>query len=126
MRIFTTKLFRKFARDSHIPEAACCQAVREVNAGIVHARLGGNVFKQRIAREGQGKSGGFRTILCLKAGEKAFFVYKFAKNVQDNIERQDLAGLKMLAKELLNYDDQKLSLGLEDGELYEICREALS
>ena len=40
----------------------------------------GGVIKQRLAREGQGKSGGFRSIVLFRRGEKAFFVYGFAKS----------------------------------------------
>jgi hypothetical protein len=41
--------------------------------------LGGGVYKQRIARKGQGKSGGFRTIIFFEAHKAAFFILGFAK-----------------------------------------------
>jgi hypothetical protein len=31
--------------------------------GLFDADLGGGLFKKRIARQGQGKSGGFRTLV---------------------------------------------------------------
>ena len=52
--------------------------------------LGGGVIKQRLARQGQGKSGGFRSIVLFRSGTTAFFVYGFAKNDRDNIDRQEL------------------------------------
>jgi len=79
MRVFTTKHFRRFAKDNDISEETLCEAVRELGIGLVHASLGGLVFKQRIARKGQGKSGGVRTIIFFKAKERAFFVYGFAR-----------------------------------------------
>ena len=48
-------------------------------------RSGGGVFKQRIAREGGGKSGGFRTIILFKVGGHSFFVEGFAKNEKTNV-----------------------------------------
>ena len=48
--------------------------------------MGGGVIKQRIARPGQGKSKGYRTIIFFRRGVKAFFVYGFAKNQRDKRE----------------------------------------
>jgi hypothetical protein len=123
MQVFTTKHFRRFAKDNDISEELLCEAVRELGIGLVHASLGGPVFKQRIARKGQGKSGGFRSIIFFKANERAFFVYGFAKNVQENVGRDDLTELKALAKEMFDYDDKTLRLSIESGELHEICNQ---
>ena len=43
---------------------------------------GGGVIKQRIARPNEGKSGGFRSIILYRQGEKAFFVFGFPKKKQ--------------------------------------------
>jgi hypothetical protein len=61
--------------------------------------LGGGVIKQRIARPGQGKSGGFRMLIVFRAGTRAIFVHGFAKNEKDNIEKDGLVALKKLATE---------------------------
>ena len=45
----------------------------EVAHRSADADLGGGVFKQRVARKGEGKSGGLRTII-FKAGGHTFFV----------------------------------------------------
>ena len=66
------------------------QAVREIREGLYEADLGGNLVKKRIARPGQGKSGGFRTIVATRDGERCFFVYGFAKNDQDNMDDEDV------------------------------------
>ncbi len=78
------------------------------------------MIKQRIARAGGGKSGGFRTIILLKAGERAFFVRGFAKNELDNSRDDELAALKMLAAQMLVYDDTALSTAVADGILMEV------
>ena len=80
---------------------ALCRAVRDAEGGLIAADPGGGAIKQRIARPGQGKSGGFRTLIVFRAGTRAIFVHGFAKNEKDNIEREDLAALKRLAAEML-------------------------
>lgn len=67
------------------------------------------MIKQRIARPGQGKSGGFRTIIVFRAGARAFFVHGFAKNEKDNIGKDELVALRKLASELLGYDDRTVA-----------------
>jgi hypothetical protein len=80
---------------------ALCKAVKEMQQGIYDADLGGGLFKKRIARQGHGKRGGFRTLLVTNKGDRWFFVFGFAKNEQDNIAPDQELSLKELAKELL-------------------------
>jgi len=89
--------------------------------GLIAADLGGGVIKQRIARPGQGKSGGFRTLIVFRAGARAFFVHGFAKNAKDNIERDELTALKKLASELLAFDDKTIARAIESGTLVEVA-----
>jgi hypothetical protein len=56
-----------------------CKAVANAENDLIDANLGGGVIKQRVARDGEGKSGGFRTLILFKIGNRAFFVYGFAK-----------------------------------------------
>jgi hypothetical protein len=127
MRIFVNRQFRKFVADNAIAHASLCKAVREISTGLAHANLGGGVYKQRIARKGQGKSGGFRTIIFFRAHKTALFILGFAKNDQDNLERNEIAGLKDLAGRMLNYDEQTIALALKNGALEEVvCEEDVS
>jgi len=96
------------------------EAVANVERGLIDADLGGGVVKQRIARAGGGKSGGYRTIILFRAGTRAFFVHGFAKSGQDNIRDDELAAFKMLAAELLNYDDAALAKVVAAGQLMEV------
>ncbi|WP_299082578.1 type II toxin-antitoxin system RelE/ParE family toxin [uncultured Paraglaciecola sp.] len=73
-----------------------------------------------VATAGKGKSGGVRTLLAYRAGNKAFFVYGFAKNARANIKDDELEGLKKLAKELLAYTDRALARAIESGALIEV------
>jgi hypothetical protein len=87
---------------------------------LIAADLGGGVIKQRIARPGQGKSAGFRTLIVFRAGIRAFFVHGFAKSEKDNVEKDELVALKKLAAELLAYDDKTIARVIAMGILVEV------
>jgi hypothetical protein len=120
MRTFKTKPFARFTDKAGIPDLVLCQAVRDAERGLNRVDLGGGVIKQRIARPGQGKSGGYRMLTVFLAGTRAVFVHGFAKNEKENIEKGDLAALKRLALELLTYDDKALARALATGALVEV------
>ena len=114
------KPFARFARKARIPDAALCAAVAEASNGLIGADLGGGVVKQRIARQDAGKSGGFRTIILFRLRERAFFVHGFAKNEQDNIRDDELATFKMLAAQMMAYEDAALTRAVGNGSLVEV------
>lgn len=89
------------------------EAVKEIENGLVDASLGGGLVKKRVAISGKGKSGGSRTILAYRKGERAFFIYGFEKNARSNITPGELKGLKEYSKILLNYSDKELEKALE-------------
>ena len=96
------------------------KTVADAGSGLVDADLGGGVIKQRIARQGGGKSGGFRSIILFQAGARAFFVYGFPKSARDNIDANELAGFRKLAATMLAYDDKALDGAIEAGVLTEV------
>ncbi len=112
--------FIRFARRQRIEDKALCEAVARAEKGLVDADLGGGVIKQRIARSGEGRSGGFRSIVLFRSGERAFFVYGFAKNVRDNIRSDELSAFKELAGEMFGYDDDAIAKALETGAIVEV------
>jgi hypothetical protein len=120
MAIYKTRSFARWARKEGLGDKALCQAVREMSDGLYEANLGGNLFKKRIARPGQGKSGGFRTIVASNLKNRWFFVYGFRKNERDNIEDDEEAALKELAKRLLAMPPQALAKAVEAGEVTEV------
>jgi hypothetical protein len=87
------------------------------------AYLGGEVIKQRIARPGQGKSGGYRTIILFRRGEKAFFVYGFAKSVRSNINDDEEHRFKEAAKVVLSFTEDVLAARIKRGDLVEVKSE---
>ena len=91
MQIFKNKAFARFAKNVNLGDSALCEAIEDAERGLVAADLGGGVIKQRIARHGQGKSGGFRTLIVFRAGARAFFVHGFGKNEKGQ-HRQERTG----------------------------------
>ena len=68
-------------------------------AGIA---LGGGLRKIRVAREGGGKSGGYRTIYVFGGTHMPLFLLTvFAKNEKDNLTRIEQAAAVDLAKRLI-------------------------
>ena len=120
MRIFKNKPFARFARKSVISDAELCRAVRDADHGLIDADLGGGVIKQRIARKGSGKSGGFRALILFRARERAIFVHGFAKNEADNIRPDELVALKKLASEMLAHNEDALRAVVVSGTLMEV------
>ena len=120
MRTFKTKPFARFASREGIADEALCDAVRRAGRGAVDANLGGGVIKQRLARRGQGRSGGFRVILVFRRGERAVFVHGFAKSDRDNLRRNELGALRSLADEMLGLDGSGLEAMLANGTISEV------
>ncbi len=78
------------------------------------------MIKQRIARPGQGKSGGFRSIVLFRRGTKAFFVYGFAKSDRDNIRIDELKAFRKLAEQMLGLSDDAIAAAIRNGTITEI------
>ena len=89
-------------------------------AGLYDADLGGGLLKKRIARPGQGKSGGFRTLVATNRGNHWFFLYGFPKNERSNIDKDEEEALKNLATHLLSLTAHALSTAQHAGELMEV------
>ncbi|MDR2481508.1 MAG: type II toxin-antitoxin system RelE/ParE family toxin [Spirochaetaceae bacterium] len=120
MRIFKSKWFVRFARKNGLDDAALRAAAEEIEAGNFDADLGGRVYKQRIARGGQGKRGGYRTIVLFKRGERAFFMYGFAKNKRDTITNDEVDFYKAFAKKWLAYSEAEIKAAVEAGAFLEV------
>lgn len=120
MRIFKTRWMARFARKSGLDDALLEAAIERARRGLIDADLGGGVIKQRVGREGQGRSGGYRTLIAFRIGERAVFVFAFAKNERENIGADQLQTIKQLASEALRFDERGLAEALRDGRLEEI------
>ena len=116
MRVYKTRLFAKFARREQIPDSSLAEAVRRAGQGLVDADLGGGVIKQRVARRGQGRSGGYRTLIAYRAGCFAVFFFGFAKRNRDNIDADELGVLQLTARQWLT-DESKIEKDAKAGIL---------
>ncbi len=120
MKVYKNKVFQKWAKSEGVKDTDLTKAATEIEAGLVDGALGGDVFKKRLARKGQGKRGGFRTIVAFQKGHRIFFMYGFAKNQRTNISEKEEQDLKKLAKFLLDTQENKLEAMIENGTLYEV------
>src|SRR5205085_8809919 len=97
-----------------------CEAIERAQDGLVDADLGGGLIKQRIARPGQGKSGGFRTIIAYHRGDRAVFLYGFAKSERENLDDDELAYWQRVGRAYLGLDDDGMEAAIAADELMEV------
>ncbi len=120
MAIYKTRWFDRWARKQGLTTPSLCAAVHEMADGLYEADLGGGLFKKRIGRTGQGKSGGFRTLVATNKGDRWVFVFGFPKNARSNIDMAEAEALKKLAAHLLSLTAQAIGEAERAGELMEV------
>lgn len=120
MRIFKNAWFERFARKQRIDDSALSEAIERAERGLIDADLGGGVIKQRVAHPGQGKSGGYRTIILYRHESRAFFIYGFAKSQQANISDEEKEAFKQAAQHILSLSDTHLTAMIEKGQFSEV------
>ena len=124
MSIYKNRWFHRWAKKEELPEMALCTAVEEMAGGLFEADLGGGLLKKRIAKQGQGKSGGFRTLVATNRGDRWVFVFGFPKNARSNIDKDEQVALKQLAGQLLGLTTKALETAVAAGELMKVnCNE---
>lgn len=95
-------------------------AIHRAEGGRIDANLGSGVIKQRLARPGQGRSGGFRVLAAYRAGEIAVFLYGFAKSERDNVDGSELDNLRKAARFYFGLTDDDLDLAAIEDKLMEV------
>lgn len=120
MRVFKTKWFARYAMKENIDDDSLNEAIKRAEKGLVDAELGGNLLKIRIARKGQGRSSGYRTLIAYKKNKRAVFLYGFAKNERENIGNDELMSLKELASAWIKASDQEINHSLSTEILKEV------
>jgi hypothetical protein len=119
VRIFKTKALARFAKRESISDESLVAAVETAKRGLIDADLGGGLIKQRVARSGQGKRGGFRMLIAFRS-DRAIFLFGFAKNERDNIDDKQLTTLREIVASWFAADDKKIAQALKDGLLIEV------
>ncbi|MHC6203933.1 type II toxin-antitoxin system RelE/ParE family toxin [Breznakiellaceae bacterium SP9] len=79
-----------------------------------------DVIRIRLARAGEGKSGGYRLILFFRQEERTFFEYAYPKSKRDNISDKELKRFKILAKTHLALTNKEIEKRIENETLSEI------
>lgn len=120
MQVFKSRWFQRFAKKEGIGDPLLYEAVARAEKGLIDAELGGEVIKQRIARPGQGKSKGYRTIIFFRRGVRAFFVYGFAKSQRATVENDEQERFKEAAKIVLALTEAQLAVQLQRGDFVEV------
>jgi hypothetical protein len=75
LAVYKTKPFARFAHKARISDSELWETAWLANSGAIDANLGGGVIKQRIARAGEGKSGGSRAIILFRFKTRLVFVH---------------------------------------------------
>jgi len=120
LRVFKTKWLGRFARRERITDASLLEAIERAERGIIDADLGGGLIKQRVARPGQGRSGGYRMIVVYRTKDRAVFLYGFAKSERKNIAADELEDLRLIAADLLAAKDDGFERMIAQEDLQEI------
>lgn len=120
MRIFKYRMFRQWAKREGVSDSVLKKTIDEIERGLFDANLGNGLYKQRVARKGQGKRGGYRIILAFKQQDRSVLMYGYAKNDRANISDKEEEVYKKLAAYYLEMADGKLELLIKNGELFEV------
>jgi hypothetical protein len=106
----------RFARRFGIGNQELWNAVN----GTFDADLGGGVFKYRLARQGEGLSGGARVLIALKVGRRAVLMFGFEKKDLANIRPDELKAYRKAAKIYLGYSEEEITAIVKEKALFEI------
>ncbi len=120
IKIFKTKLFGRWSEDEGLTDEDLCHAVDEIGRGLVEASLGAKLYKKRVARTGQGKSGGFRTIVTYQKEDRSIFLYGFDKGSKSNISEKEKKIFKKMSGQFMGYNEKALNIVVKNGALIQV------
>jgi len=120
VRIFKNTRFARFADKEDITDEELRDTADLLEAGQFDADFGGDVYKMRMARQGEGKSGGYRVIVIFKSRYRTFYVEGFAKSQKGNISQREKRNFKTLAKKYLALSDEIIDEAVRTGRFIEI------
>ena len=120
MHVYLTKWMARFVRHEKIAHADLLEAIARAERGLIDADLGGCLIKQRVARKGKGRSGGYRTLIAYRRGDRAVFVFGFAKSRQENMVADDLQSVRQVANHFRALTTEEMQRACEEGEAEEV------
>ena len=120
MRVFKTKWFARFARREGLADSRLVETIKEIESGLFEADYGGVLIKKRVARDGSGKSGGYRSIIAYRSKCRCIFMFCFAKNDKENLNKNEVVAYKNAAAIYLGLSDMEILTALEKREMEEV------
>ncbi len=114
-----SKWFSKWMRKSKIDNESLLSAIKNIDSEN-NVDLGSGLYKVRVARLNQGKSGGYGTLLVYKRERLALFVYGFSKNERDNISAKEVSILKKQAKQILEFEMKQIKHAITCGDFIKL------
>jgi hypothetical protein len=119
-RILKRKDFARWQAGERLPDAVLCNAIKEMESGLIDADLGGFLYKKRVACPGSGKSGGYRTLVSVRIGSRYVFLHGFPKSDKANVTQDEKKALQYAGKVFLELTRDALSKALQSGVLVEV------
>jgi hypothetical protein len=77
-----------------------------------------------VARQGEGKSGGYRTLIFFRHEERAEFAFGFAKSSEANLNAAELRTYKQAAGIMLGRTQPQIDTEVREGRLFEVNDDA--
>jgi hypothetical protein len=115
-RVFRTARFSKDVKKARISDSALCEAMRQVMIGQADD-LGGGVFKKRLS------DNQYRAIVLANGGRWWVYEYLFAKKDRGNIDDDELAAFRLLAKGYAALTEPQLTALIRSRHFVEICHD---
>lgn len=119
-RILKVKDFSRWQARDCLPDDALCKAIQEMESGLIDADLGGCLYKKRVARPRGGKSGGFRTLLSARIGNRYVFLHGYSKSEKANITLSEKRAMQYSGKVFLELTGKSLALAINSNVLVEV------
>lgn len=120
MRVFKVPGFARYQRKEGLSDETLYSAIRDAASGLIDADLGHGLIKQRVARPGQGKRGGYRTIIAYRVKRRAVFLFGFAKSGKANLDPDELVALARRGAVWLAAIEAVIERAIAAGELKEV------
>jgi len=113
MRYLKNKSFKRDMKDHGLDDAYLKDVLNDIYEGRA-VSLGSKMYIIRAAREGEGKSSGFRNIFFWKKERFLVFCLLFGKNEQDNLDQDEKKVLKILSEEYDQLTDVEIEQGIKN------------
>lgn len=121
MDVFKRRDFARWQAREGIFDAVLCEAVWEMESGLIDASLGGLLYKKRVPRPGGGKRAGYRTLLSARIGSCYVFLHGFSKSAKEDITPDEQNAFQLTGRAFLELTPEGLINEMRTGVLSEVC-----